>query len=367
VVIFPLLSTVISLMCAWVLGRDAIRRPRPDKVIWTIAFWLFALAAGADAVGRELGWSTWLAKLYYSTGPALVVMFLAIGELYLLAPARMKRFGIGLIAGVTAFWLSLVLGAPVDQARLAADGWDAIERDGFMTVVTIVLNSVSTLIIVGGTGYTVWRFARKGIMRNRMIGCVWILVGTLTVAAGGSLTRLGHYEYLYIAMSIGVAMIFYGVLCTRRPEAMPAKTSRTISETVRRSLSTLPPMEAEPPPGPAEPALAFVDGLLRKPAVDVSQTCAEWSVSVDHTPTLSRADARMAWVFRQGLPAEVQARFDALPVPVRRQVATLYREVLVWSGSDHSLAPAPRGVEKQSTDPADRVGKLEDTVQPRVS
>lgn len=366
-VVFPLLSTVISLMCAWVLGRDAIRRPRPDKVIWTIAFLLFALAAGADAVGRELGWSTWLAKLYYSTGPALVVMFLAIGELYLLAPSRMKRFGIGLIAGVTAFWLSLVLGAPVDHARLASDGWDAIERGGFMTVVTIVLNTVSTLIIVGGTGYTVWRFARKGVMRNRMIGCAWILVGTLSVAAGGSLTRLGHYEYLYIAMSIGVAMIFYGVLWTRRPEAMPAKSSHTASELVPRTLSTLPAVEAEPHPGSAEPAVAFVEALLGKPAADVSQTCAEWSVPVDHTPTLSRADARMAWVFRQGLPAESQARFDALPVPARRQVATLYREVLVWSGSDHSFASASKGAEKRSADPADRMGELKDTAQPRVS
>jgi energy-converting hydrogenase Eha subunit A len=337
VVIFPLLSTIISLLCAWVLGRDAIRRPRPDKVIWAIAFLLFALAAGADAAGRELGWTPWLAKLYYATGPALVVMFLAIGELYLLGPARMKRFGIGLTAILTAFWLSLVLGAPIDESRLASDGWDAIQRDGFMTVTTIVLNTVSTLIIVGGTGYTVWDFARKGIMRIRMIGCAWILVGTLFVAAGGSLTRLGHYEYLYIAMSIGVGMIFYGVICTRRPDARPA--TQSAAGLVSRPTPPLPTIEAEPHPDHDEPAMAYVASLLRQDADDVSRLCAEWSVPMDDRPVFSRSEARHAWVFRRQLPKQSQPRFDALPVPARRQLATLYREVLTWPDEEHRETP----------------------------
>lgn len=336
-VVFPLLSTAISLLCAWVLGRDAIRRPRPDKVIWTIAFVMFGLAAGADAAGRELGWTPWLAKLYYATGPALVVMFLAIGELYLLSPARMKRFGIGLTGIATAFWLSLVLGAPIDEARLAADGWDAIERDGFMTVTTIIINSVSTLIIVGGTGYTVWKFARQGIMRNRMIGCAWILVGTLFVAAGGSLTRLGHYEYLYIAMTIGVAMIFYGVVFTRRPDSGPvlAEEPAGIAE---RSMPAVPTVEAEPHPDLAEPAMTQAASLLGRDEDVLSRFCAEWSVPPDATPVFNRHDARLAWSFRHGLPEDSQARFDALSVPVRRQLVTFYREVLTWTGNEHDDA-----------------------------
>lgn len=326
-------------MCAWILGRDAIRRPRPDKVIWTIAFLMFALASGADAAGRELGWSTGLAKLYYATGPALVVMFLAIGELYLLFPAKMKRFGVGITAIATAFWLSLVIGAPIDQARLATDGWDAIERDGFMTIVTIVINSVSTLIIVGGTGYTVWKFSRQGIMQNRMIGCAWILVGTLAVAAGGSLTRLGHYEYLYIAMSIGVAMIFLGVMWTRRPEAA-VNTEISVES---RPAPSIPEIEAEPHPASGVPAMAFVDSLLRYDAEEVSRRCAEWSVPRDEEPVFSREEARVAWRFRQQLAEEAQHRFDALPVPARRQLATLYREVLVWRAETDDMNAVMEG------------------------
>lgn len=330
VVVFPLISSILAFLCAYVLGRDAFRRPSAGKVIWTLAFLMFGLAAGADAIGRELGWTTWLAKLYYATGPALVVMYLAIGELYLVAASRMKRFGFGLTAILTAFWLSLVIGAPVDQARLAVDGWDAIERDGFMTTVTILINTISTLIIVGGTGYSIWKFRQQGIMRNRMIGCSWILVGTLFVATGGSLTRLGHYEYLYIAMSIGIAMIFYGVLATRRPDTQPLPSISL------RHLTLAPatrPWRATPERLPREgssPALAYIVAMLEEDAASVSARCAEWSVPRDDAPVLSRNDARQVWEFRRVLPRMSQERFDALPVSVRRQVATVWHEVLTW-------------------------------------
>lgn len=341
VVAFPILSTVIALMCAIVIGRDALRRPRPDRVIWTIAFLLFALAAGADAAGRELGWSAALAKVYYATGPALVVMYLAIGELYLLFPSRMRRFGTGLTLIATAFWVSLVLGAPIDEARLAADGWEAIDRDGFMTAVTIAINSIGTLIIVGGTGYTVWTFARRRIMRNRMVGCALILIGTLAVAAGGSLTRLGHYEYLYIAMSIGIALIFAGVLWTRRPE-------RVAADGVVRSVAVAETPPVAPAPDAdrtlAEPALAFTIELLERDAAEVARICVEWSVPAQDEPALSRAEARMAWALRLALPPAGQQRFDALPVPVRRQLAMLYGEVLAWPGARPASTPEPSGM-----------------------
>ena len=332
-VVFPVLSTILALLCAVVLGRDAVRRPRADKVVWTLAFLLFALAAGADAAGRELGWNVLLAKVYYATGPALVVMYLAIGELYLLFPDRMRRFGIGLTLIATAFWLSLVIGAPVDEARLAIDGWDAIERDGFMTVTTIAINTVGTLIIVGGSAYSVWTFARRGIMRNRMIGVALILVGTLAVAAGGSLTRLGHYEYLYIAMSIGIALIFAGVLRTRRPEQPRGPAPAAMA----------PAMASPVHPG-STPALAFVCSLLNRAPEELARICEEWSVPPQDGEVFSRAEARAAWAVRMALPPDAQERFDALPVPARRQLVTLYDEVLEWrDGPSAATGPASNG------------------------
>lgn len=54
-------------------------------------------------------------------------------------------------------------------------------------------------------------------MRNRMLGCIAIAIGTLTTASGGVLTRLGNEEFLYISMAIGIAVIYWGYLLARAP------------------------------------------------------------------------------------------------------------------------------------------------------
>ena len=327
-VVFPILSAVIAALCAIVMARDAHQRPRPDKIAWLIAFTMFALAAGADAAGRELGWTEWLARLYYATGPALVVAFLAIGELYLLFPHRMSRFAPGETVLLTAIWGALVLGAPIDQARLATEGWEAIDRSGALKAMSLTINIVGTLIIVGGLLWSIWRFSRTGAFRNRMIGCSLIVAGTISVAMGGTLTRLGHYEYLYIAMSFGIALIFGGVLWTRRPDrpAVPAATETLANGSIETPRQPAHGTVAEPQ---LVEELAFlVEKVLPGAPEDVRAICAAWSVQADDDPVMSRRDARQAWRLRKHLPAAAQDRFDGLPVPERRAVIELAAEVL---------------------------------------
>ena len=299
--------------------RDAQRRPRPDKIAWSIAFLMFALAAGADAAGRAIEWTPWLARLYYATGPALVVVFLASGQLYLLFPRVMARFGVGGILLVTALWITMVISAPIDRVRLAVDGWDAIERGPEMVALTVAINALGTLIIVGGTAYSVWKFWTNGIQRNRMIGCALISAGTVVVAAGGSLTRLGHYEYLYLAMAAGVALIFAGVLKSRMPDRISASAGSAIL------AGSSPPLV---PDAVLEPLAYIEDVVLRMQDADLDRVCTEWSVPRDEAPALNRFDARRAWRLRAALAPDAAARFDRHTVPARRQVTSLYHDVL---------------------------------------
>jgi len=317
VIVFPIVSSVLAALCGLVLARDAIARPRPDKVIWAFAFAMFALAAGADAAGIAFGWTTWLARLYYMTGPALVVAYLAIGQLYLLAPDRMRRIGPGLALLVTALWVSLVVNAPMDMSLLADEGWEAIERGPELIGTAIAINTIGTLIIVGGTGWSAIRFWRRRDMKNRMIGCLLICAGTLAVAAGGSLTRLGHYEYLYIAMSFGIALIFLGVLVARTPDG--AKVTRTV---VR---------ESGQPVAVTTGGISYIEAmLLERSDAEIDEMCTGWSVAREAGESLSRSDARRAWRLRTLLSPDAAVAFDAQSIPARRQVTVLYHEVIAW-------------------------------------
>lgn len=344
---FPIFCSLLSFLCAGVLARDAHARPRPDKIIWAIAFLMFGLAAGADAAGLAFGWNAALARVYYATGPALVVAYLAIGQLYLLFPQAMRRFGVAATVLVTAFWVSLVISAPIDAPRLAADGWDAIERGPEMVTITIIINTIGTAIIVGGTAWSVWRYWQRGTHRNRMVGCALICAGTLVVAAGGSLTRFGHYEYLYIAMAIGVGMIFGGVLASRRM-GVPATGASTAGDQPVGAVATAPTLAN------ASGLALIEDLLLGRDDPGIDRFCIEWSVPRDIMATMSRPDARRAWRLRLLLSPASAAAFDALPVGGRRQLATLYLDVLTWerTGRDEIAEiiapPEPVGAIRQA-------------------
>lgn len=339
VVIFPILSALISALCAGMIARDALRKPRPDKLAWSVAFALFAIASASEAIGSLNDWTPALVRIYYLTGAVLVVGFLALGELYLLAGRAIERFAPGVTVLATAFSAALVFNAPVDHAKLADDGWEAIERSNLLTATTITLNAGGTLVIVGGLLYSAWKFKRLGIYRNRMIGCVLIAAGTLVVAMGGTATRLGQREYLYVAMSIGVATIFAGYLWTRRVEGAPLLEWRSVLPERR-----LPVAAAQTAPVPsvalgrlsADPALRFIESeLLALDDQALELRCAEWSIPRDGQVTLRRDEAIAAWQLRLQLSEPGQARFDALTTPARRQVTDLYRFVL-------TADPAPR-------------------------
>jgi hypothetical protein len=341
-VIFPIIALIVSVACAAVVGRDAWRRPSPDRVAWTLAFGIFAVAAGAEVAGSLGEWSAPLVRIYYLCGAVLVVGYLALGEGYLLARKRIERVAPGLTMLVTALVATLVINAPIDEARLADDGWDAIERGPALVAMTVGINTIGTVVLVGGALYSAWKFRRLGIQRHRMIGCVLIALGTITVAMGGTLTRFGQREYLYIAMSIGVAIIFAGVLQTRRPEpaadagVIPSAATVSIDGAFpangRARLVALP--HATGAAAPHDQALEFIETrLLPLPADELSRECAAWSAAPQDIDTLTRDQARLAWQLRTRLSPQARQAFDSLSPAIKLQLAELYTEVLAYPES----------------------------------
>ena len=378
-VVLPVLSALIAFGCVALIVRDALRRPSPDRITWIVAFAMFGIAAAAEAIGDTAGWNAPLARTYYLTGAVLVVGFLALGQLYLLAGNRIGKVAPGVALLITAVSVSTVWSAPIDHARLSEDGWDAIERTTGLSILAISINSIGTLILLGGLGYSAIRFKRSGQHRNRMIGCLLIALGTLVVAMGGTLTRFGSEQYLYIAMSIGIAMIFGGYVWMKKPEARRAgeEARRRAGEEARRradGAADLPAYQihrsavslgeaslAQPgvsTPGDAgrhqssndslhpqpstlnlsNPGIQYIEARLASlPDEALIEECRVWSVPAREIDAFSRAEARRVWAFRNRLSVDGQAAFDARPAGLRLQLAELYFEVM-----SSEIAPVDR-------------------------
>lgn len=330
VIAFPAFVALVAALCAASLVRDAVSRPRPERITWALAFIVFAIAAGAEVLGATLGWNATLARVYYLCGAVLVVGVLALGELYLLLPGRMPTFTTGLALLVAALAATIVWSAPIDQQRLQSEGWHAIERGPLLVALAVALNAGGTAVLAGGALYSAWAMRGKPELRRRAAGCLLIAVGTLMVASGGTLARLGRPEYLYLAMSAGIAVIFSGVLLTRgggarRTGELPAP-GRAAAST---SLVAL-PRGGERGLRTHEEGLVFVGQRLRElDAAGLATFCTQWSAPPRESVDLERADAQRLWRLRVRLPSDQQELLDRLPLVTQAQLAELYEDV--WS------------------------------------
>jgi hypothetical protein len=343
---FPAFAALIALICAAVVGRDALRRPKPERLTWAIAFLVFAIAAGAEVAGDAVGWSPALARLYYLTGAVLVVGILALGEVFLLFPGRVPALLPGLALLVAALATTAVWSAPVDASLLASEGWAALERGPLLVALAASINAGGTAVLAGGTLYSAWKL-RGGGMRHRALGCLLIALGTIVVALGGTLTRFGHREFLYLAMAVGIAVIFAGYCFTRGPVARPTGFVGGELEprvTAGKAGPWLVPLPKNGRAGDggliAEAVHYVVEHLLPLDDEALAAACRRWSATAVTGDTFTREQARQVWSLRRTLPEAMRPRFDALPASTQAQLAELFDEV--WAAQP-ALAAGDRG------------------------
>ncbi|HEV2528963.1 MAG TPA: hypothetical protein VGT61_11005 [Thermomicrobiales bacterium] len=362
----PLLAATISLIFTIAILRDARRAPRPDKVSWAIAFAIFTVAAGAEALGDLVGWTAPLARVYYLTGAVLVTLFLGLGQLYLLAGRRIARFAPGVTLGIVAVAGSLVLNAPIDESRLATEHWRAIDRGGALIALVAFSNAFGVVALLGGSLWSAWQFARTRTHRHRMIGCLLIAAGTLVIAAKGYLARLGipvdDFGF-YLLLTIGASVIFAGYLQTKRPDSSAGVTAGEpvvathpdaagdpdASVPVPQAAAVVAPTPSEPiaaaPAGitvevNADPGVGFIESRFL-PLDDgaLTELAAAWSAPRIATTTLTPQQARRVWALRCRLSPAGQEAFDRHSLPAVLQLAELYDGV--FSSSDPIPAPTP--------------------------
>ena len=220
--VLPAMAALLCLALAGSMLQRFARRHRPHELIRSATFAAFGLAAGAELYGQLFRWTPALARIYYLAGASLSVGFLAAGTLFLLVPRPIAMVALLVVLAQSAFMVFLVARAPIDADMIQVAGWSALTKDAALRALALTINVLGSIVVIGGTfgsAYALWvegRGARAG-------GVALIGVGTLTVAAGGSLIRYGHH-FLYGPMVIGMLLIFIGY---HRANAAPRPTTIT--------------------------------------------------------------------------------------------------------------------------------------------
>lgn len=207
----PIVTTCFALFFAAVLFRRWRERGGTHLVWWGLGMLTYAAGTLTESTTTLLGWHEPVFRAWYITGALLGGMPLAQGSVYLhLSRKAANRWSalvcsIVIVASVCVILSPINYGA-VEQYRLSGK----VLEWSWVRAFSPFLNTYALVFLVGGAVVSAMRFRRDSALYNRFIGNVFIAVGGLLPGIGGTFTRLGHVEVLYVTELVGLAMVYVG-------------------------------------------------------------------------------------------------------------------------------------------------------------
>jgi hypothetical protein len=214
-------AAIVSAIFAALVMAQWLSRRRPFQMAWAFGLGLYAIAAFAQFLAEAYGWTPTTYKVYYVVAAPLVAV-LGVGSTLLVH----RRAGVGfalytilLFAGFAV----VVAGANVNEAALTSSlpvAGSALPSN--VRLFSPLFTVPGSVALIGIAAYSYWR--------SRLSFNLWIGVGALIVAAGGSLARFEIPWALYIGELVGIAVMFWGFLASqdlakvKRPAATDTPT-----------------------------------------------------------------------------------------------------------------------------------------------
>lgn len=208
----PIVTTIFAFPFAWVLFRHYRERSSgPHMWWWAFGVLLYGVGTLTEGLVTLFGWHPILFRSWYISGALLGGAPLATGTVYLLLKRPLaNRLTAGLIAVVTVAAVCVLL-TPLDTAAAEAHRltgrvmeWQWVR--GFSPFI----NLYAVIFLVGGAILSAFRARGDDAQRHRYLGNIWIAIGAILPGIGGSFTRFGMVEVLYVTELLGLTMIWIG-------------------------------------------------------------------------------------------------------------------------------------------------------------
>ena len=211
----PILTFIFSIYFSVVLWRHYRSKPGAKYLFWwflgVVTFGIGTLTESWNAV---VGWSEINFKAWYISGALLGGAPLAQGSVYLLMKEKTAdRLTVVLVTIITLAAVAVSL-SPInydsqDMGRLTGSllGWQ------WVRYFSPFINTYALIFLVGGAIYSAVKYLRISEDRtknSRFIGNVYIAIGALLPGIGGTFTRFGFEEVLFLTEFVGLILIYIG-------------------------------------------------------------------------------------------------------------------------------------------------------------
>jgi hypothetical protein len=237
----PVITTVVAFAFAGVVMARWMERRSPHLLWWAIGMLTYGAGTITESATTLLGWNEAVFRAWYITGALLGGAPLAQGSVYLHLDRRVANRLTMIVAAVIVVASVCVIASPIDytlveQYRLTGK----VLEWRWVRLFSPFINTYAVVFLVGGAIVSAMRYRRSAETYHRFIGNIAIAVGGILPGIGGTFTRFGHTEVLYVTELLGLLFIYAGYrLNVGERRAKPSATGhRPSAMSASESLAT---------------------------------------------------------------------------------------------------------------------------------
>ena len=207
----PIVTSIFSIWFGMLLVRRYRERGGMHHFWWAIGAFAYAAGTITESLTTLIGWHEPIFRAWYISGALFGGFPLAQGTVYLLFSRKTADRLTAIVLSVALVAATCVLLSPINESlvekhRLAGRVMDWTWVRAFSPFI----NLYAVIFLVGGAIYSALKYRKMPDMSHRVIGNWLIALGAILPGIGGSFTRFGHVEVLYVTELVGIVLIYFG-------------------------------------------------------------------------------------------------------------------------------------------------------------
>ena len=220
----PIVTTILAIPFTLEIYQRYREHPeRLHLLWWAIGIATYGVGTLTEAATTLIGWNEPTFRAWYISGALLGGAPLAQGTVYLLLARRTAHVLTGILLAFVSIASAAVLLSPIDYTQVEAHRLTGrVLEWQWVRAFSPFVNMYAVIFLIGGAILSALRYSNNPATRHRVVANVLIAIGAILPGIGGTATRMGYTEVLYVTELAGLLLTWAGYRMSIRPVAIPA-------------------------------------------------------------------------------------------------------------------------------------------------
>ena len=218
---------VVTTVLAAIFSAEIFRRYRehPERLHllwWALGIAVYGVGTFTEATTSIVGWNEPTFRAWYISGALLGGAPLAQGTVYLLLSRRTAHILTTLLITFVLIASVAVIMSPIDYSQVETHRLTGrVFQWQWVRAFSPFVNMYAVVFLIGGAILSAMRYTANPATRHRVVANVLIAIGAILPGIGGTATRMGYTEVLYVTELAGLLLTWLGYRMSVRPVALP--------------------------------------------------------------------------------------------------------------------------------------------------